>query len=32
MFDGTVKSLPCTVEDLYDSADTTKGQQQYEFK
>jgi hypothetical protein len=28
MFDGTVKSLPCTVEDfVYDSADTTKGQQ-----
>ena len=28
MFDGTVKSLPCSVEDfVYDSADTTKGQQ-----
>ena len=28
MFDGTVKSLPCTVEDfVFDSADTTKGQQ-----
>jgi len=28
MFDGTVKSLPCTVEDyVYDQADTTKGQQ-----
>ena len=28
LFDGTVKSLPCTVEDfVYDSADTTKGQQ-----
>ena len=30
MFDGTVKSLPCSVEDfVYDSADTTKGQQIY---
>ena len=30
MFDGTVKSLLCTVEDfVYDSADTTKGQQVY---
>jgi len=30
MFDGTVKSLPCSVEDfVYDSADTTKGQQVY---
>jgi hypothetical protein len=29
-FDGTVKSLPCTVEDyVYDQADTTKGQQIY---
>ena len=29
-FDGTVKSLPCTVEDyVYDQADTTKGQQVY---
>ena len=29
-FDGTVKSLPCTVEDyIYDQADTTKGQQVY---
>jgi len=28
MFDGTVKSLPCSVEDyVYDQADTTKGQQ-----
>ena len=28
MFDGTVKSLPCSVEDfVYDSIDTTKGQQ-----
>ena len=28
MFDGTVKSLPCTVEDfVYDNFDTTKGQQ-----
>ena len=28
LFDGTVKSLPCTVEDfVYDSLDTTKGQQ-----
>ena len=28
MFDGTVKSLPCSVEDfVYDAADTTKGQQ-----
>ena len=27
-FDGTVKSLPCSVEDyVYDDADTTKGQQ-----
>jgi len=30
MFDGTVKSLPCSVEDfVYDSLDTTKGQQVY---
>ena len=30
MFDGTVKSLPCSVEDfVYDSFDTTKGQQVY---
>ena len=30
MFDGTVKSLPCSVEDyVYDEADTTKGQQIY---
>ncbi len=30
MFDGTVKSLPCSVEDyVYDQADTTKGQQIY---
>jgi len=30
MFDGTVKSLPCSVEDyVYDQADTTKGQQVY---
>lgn len=29
-FDGTVRSLPCTVEDyVYDQADTTKGQQVY---
>ena len=29
-FVGTVKSLPCTVEDyVYDQADTTKGQQVY---
>jgi len=29
-FDGTVKSLPCTVEDyVYNQADTTKGQQVY---
>src|SRR5210317_1792888 len=29
-FDGTVKSLPCSVEDyVYDQADTTKGQQIY---
>ena len=28
MYDGTVKSLPCSVEDyVYDQADTTKGQQ-----
>ena len=28
LFDGTVKSLPCTVEDfVYDNLDTTKGQQ-----
>ena len=28
MFDGTVKSLPCSVEDfVYDNFDTTKGQQ-----
>jgi hypothetical protein len=28
MYDGTVKSLPCSVEDfVYDSVDTTKGQQ-----
>ena len=28
MFDGTVKSLPCTVEDfVYNNFDTTKGQQ-----
>ena len=28
MFDGTVKSLPCTVEDfVFDNFDTTKGQQ-----
>ena len=28
MFDGTVKSLPCSVEDfVYDNIDTTKGQQ-----
>ena len=28
MFDGTVKSLPCSVEDyVYDQIDTTKGQQ-----
>jgi hypothetical protein len=28
MFDGTVKSLPCSVEDfVYDNVDTTKGQQ-----
>jgi len=28
MFDGTVKSLPCSVEDyVYNQADTTKGQQ-----
>ena len=28
MYDGTVKSLPCSVEDfVYDSFDTTKGQQ-----
>jgi len=28
MFDGTVKSLPCSVEDyVYDQADITKGQQ-----
>ena len=30
MFDGTVKSLPCSVQDyVYDQADTTKGQQVY---
>ena len=30
MFDGTVKSLPCSVEDfVYDNFDTTKGQQVY---
>ena len=30
MFDGTVKSLPCSVEDyVYDQIDTTKGQQIY---
>jgi len=30
MFDGTVKSLPCSVEDfVFDQADTTKGQQIY---
>ena len=30
MFDGTVKSLACSVEDyVYDQADTTKGQQVY---
>ena len=30
LFDGTVKSLPCTVEDfVYDNFDTTKGQQVY---
>jgi hypothetical protein len=30
MFDGTVKSMPCSVEDyVYDQADTTKGQQIY---
>ncbi len=30
MYDGTVKSLPCSVEDyVYDQADTTKGQQIY---
>ena len=30
MFDGTVRSLPCSVEDyVYDQADTTKGQQIY---
>ena len=30
MFDGTVKSMPCSVEDyVYDQADTTKGQQVY---
>jgi hypothetical protein len=29
-FDGTVKSIPCTVQDyVYDQADTTKGQQVY---
>ena len=28
MFDGTVKALPCNVEDyVYDNIDTTKGQQ-----
>ena len=28
MFDGTVKSLPCSVEDfVFDNFDTTKGQQ-----
>ena len=30
MFDGTVKSMPCSVEDyVYDNIDTTKGQQIY---
>jgi hypothetical protein len=30
MFDGTVKSLPCSVEDyVYNQANTTKGQQVY---
>ena len=30
MYDGTVKSMPCSVEDyVYDQADTTKGQQVY---
>jgi hypothetical protein len=30
MFDGTVKSLPCSVEDfVFDQLDTTKGQQIY---
>src|SRR6056300_1624290 len=30
MFDGTVKSLPCSVEDyVYDDCNTTKGQQIY---
>jgi len=30
MFDGTVKSMPCSVEDyVYDNIDTTKGQQMY---
>ena len=30
LFDGTVKSLPCSVEDfVYDNFDTTKGQQVY---
>jgi hypothetical protein len=30
MYDGTVKSLPCSVEDfVFDSFDTTKGQQVY---
>ena len=30
MYDGTVKSLPCSVEDfVYDNFDTTKGQQVY---
>ena len=30
MFDGTVKSIPCTVEDfVFDQLDTTKGQQIY---
>jgi len=30
MYDGTVKSLPCSVEDfVYDDFDTTKGQQVY---
>src|SRR6056300_490856 len=29
-FDGTVKSMPCSVEDyVYDNIDTTKGQQMY---
>ena len=29
-FDGTVKSIPCSVQDyVYDQADTTKGQQVY---